>query len=71
MTPEQRRAALYVIPALYGVALVAGIFAHAFVPVAVIGAMVTAVLYGGVARASNSGPGRDRGRNRNRNRNRG
>jgi hypothetical protein len=70
MSPEQRRAALYLIPALYGVALVIGIFAHAFVPIAVIGALVTSVLYGAVARAS-AGPGRGRNRNRNRNRNRG
>jgi hypothetical protein len=69
MTPEQRRSALYVLPALYGIALVVGIIAGAFVIVAVVGAVVLSILYGGIARASNApGRGRDRQRNRNRNR---
>jgi hypothetical protein len=69
MTPEQRRSALYVLPALYGIALVVGIIAGAFVIVAVVGAVVLSILYGGIARASaGNGRGRDRQRNRNRNR---
>jgi hypothetical protein len=69
MTPEQRRSALYVLPALYAVALVIGIIAHAFVVVAVVGAVVFGILWTAIARASNApGSGRDRQRNRNRNR---
>jgi len=67
MTPEQTRAARYVIPALYGVALVVGIIIGHFVIVAIVGAVVVSILYSGIARA-NAGPGRDRQRNRNRNR---
>ncbi len=69
MTPEQRRTAYYVIPALYGLALVISIFTGGFVWVAVIGAVVTSILYSAVARASRQ-PGQGRQRNRNRNRDR-
>jgi hypothetical protein len=69
MTPEQRRTALYVIPAFYGLALVISIFAGGFVWVAIIGAVVCSILYSAVARASRqSGEGRQRNRNRNRDR---
>jgi hypothetical protein len=69
MTPDATRAARYVIPSLYGVALLVGIFVGQFVIIAIIGALVTSILYSGIARA-NSGSGRGRQRNRNRKRNR-
>jgi hypothetical protein len=69
VTPETRRFARYVLPPLYGVALIVGIFVHQFVIIAVVGAVVLGILYAGIARGG-GGPGRDRGRNRNRNRNR-
>jgi hypothetical protein len=69
MTPETRRTARYVLPPLYGVALIIGIFAHAFVIVAVVGAVVLSILYTAVARGGGGpGTGRDRQRNRNRGR---
>ena len=69
MTPENRRAARYAIPLLYALALVVGIFAHAFVIVAIVGAVVTSILYTAVARGgAGTGTGRDRQRNRNRGR---
>jgi uncharacterized membrane protein len=70
VTPETRRLARYVLPALYGVALIVGIIANAFVIVAVAGAVVLSILYTGIARAS-GGPGRGRDRQRNRDRDRG
>jgi hypothetical protein len=51
------------------VALIIGIFAHAFVIVAVVGAVVLSILYTAVARGGGGpGTGRDRQRNRNRGR---
>ena len=67
MNSELTRFVRYVLPPLYGVACLVGILAHAFVIVAVVGAVVLSIVYTGVARA-NAGPGRDRQRNRNRNR---
>ena len=71
MNPETRRFARYVLPPLYGVALIVGIIAHGFVIVAVVGALVLSILYTAIARGGGGGgTGRDRQRNRNRNRNR-
>jgi hypothetical protein len=67
VTPEQRRFARYVLPPLYGVALLAGVLTHHFVIVAIIGALVFSILYTGISRGG-GGPGRNRNRNRNRNR---
>ena len=69
MTPETRRMARYVLPSLYGIALIVGIIAKAFVIVAIVGAVVLAILYTAIARGGGgAGGGRDRQRNRNRNR---
>lgn len=67
MTSEQRRTARYLIPALYAVALVAGLLAHAFVPVAIIGALLSGVAHTAVGMLSR---GERRQRNRDRERNR-
>ncbi len=69
MSPETRRFVLYVVPALWGVAMVVSLIvdhAKAFVWVAVIGAVDVSIMYSGVARAGGRGAGRDRQRNRNR-----
>ena len=68
MTPEQRRSALYVLPALYGVALIVGLIVGEFVWFAVIGALLLAIGYSAVYRASTPPPGQGRQRNRNRQR---
>jgi hypothetical protein len=69
MTPETRRMARYVLPSLYGIALIVGIIAGGFVWVAVVGAVVLSILYTAIARGGGGG-GRDRQRNRNRDRSR-
>jgi hypothetical protein len=70
MTPEQRRAALYALPALYGVALIVGLIVGEFVWFAVIGALLLGIGYSVVYRASTPQPGQGRDRQRNRNRQR-
>ena len=70
MTPETRRRVRLAIPPLFGLACVVGIIVHAFVPVAIIAAVVSSLIYTLVARGG-PGPGEGRHRNRNRNRDRG
>jgi hypothetical protein len=68
MSPETRKRARVVIPSLFGLACVVGIIVHAFVPIAIIAAVLSSLAYTLVARGGPpSGEGRQRNRNRNRN----
>jgi hypothetical protein len=66
MNPETRRFLRYVLPPLYGVALLAGVLTHSFVIIAIIGALVLSIVYTGLRGGAGPGTGRQRNRNRNR-----
>lgn len=70
MTPETRRRARLAIPPLFGLACVVGIIVGAFVPVAIIAAVLSSLFWTLLSRGG-PGPGQGRQRNRNRDRNRG
>ena len=66
MNAELRRTTLFVLPPLYGIAVLASVFAGGLVYVAIIGALLLSLFYTAIIRGGRGAGGRNRNRNRNR-----